>query len=241
MPVWILAKDGQPLTSPLQLEQPLVLAPAERYDLVVDIPDGWEGDYPLHYRDRDTSIEEARLAVKGRIERALEGAPAALPANPLPALPERVPDHRVQLDMAGGAMGSLREASYEGRKMSADQLIRQRQVWAFNGVANLSDAPLVSARPGDLIEIGLLNNTRWPHGLHLHGHHFQSDLPRYAPGLWHDTLLMAAGEKAAIRFQAGAEGRWLLHCHMIEHQAAGMATWIDVRARRTGLEGARTR
>lgn len=27
---------------------------------------------------------------------------------------------------------------------------------------------------------------------------------------------------------AGAPGKWLFHCHMLEHQAGGMVTWIEV-------------
>ena len=27
---------------------------------------------------------------------------------------------------------------------------------------------------------------------------------------------------------AGRVGNWLLHCHMLEHAAAGMSTWFDV-------------
>ena len=67
--------------------------------------------------------------------------------------------------------------------------------------------------------------------MHLHGHHFrvierngevQTDTP------WRDTVLMEREERAAIAFVADNPGKWMLHCHMLEHQAAGMSTWIEV-------------
>jgi FtsP/CotA-like multicopper oxidase with cupredoxin domain len=31
-----------------------------------------------------------------------------------------------------------------------------------------------------------------------------------------------------VAFVADNPGKWMLHCHMLEHQAAGMMTWINV-------------
>ena len=43
-----------------------------------------------------------------------------------------------------------------------------------------------------------------------------------------DTLLMQRGERAEITFVADNPGKWLLHCHMLEHSASGMMTWFEV-------------
>ncbi|MFC6673513.1 multicopper oxidase family protein [Marinobacterium aestuariivivens] len=229
-PIWILAKDGQPLATPREHKGPLVLSPAERYDLVLDIPEDAEGGHSLYHLAHDRPLETALLQVSGSAGTAARPAPAPLPANPLASLPARAPDHHLQLDMTGGAMGSLRQAVYRGQMLGIDALVQQRQIWAFNGVAGLPEQPLLRARPGELVEIELHNDTRWPHGMHLHGHHFLAESGLYPSGLWHDTLLMARGDRVPIRFVAGNEGRWLLHCHMIEHQVSGMVSWIDIRA-----------
>ena len=126
-------------------------------------------------------------------------------------------------------MGGLRKAIYQNKTMGVRELIQHKQIWVFNGVANLPDEPLLTVRSGDVVEIEMDNDTRWPHGMHLHGHHFQTNSNRYQKGVWHDTLLMERGEKVLIRFQAGLPGKWLIHCHMIEHQAAGMVTWFEVK------------
>ena len=43
-----------------------------------------------------------------------------------------------------------------------------------------------------------------------------------------DTILMNRGETVEIAFVADNPGEWLLHCHMLEHSASGMMTWLRV-------------
>ena len=43
-----------------------------------------------------------------------------------------------------------------------------------------------------------------------------------------DTLLVQPGETVEVAFVADNPGNWLLHCHMVEHAAAGMMTWLRV-------------
>ncbi len=31
-----------------------------------------------------------------------------------------------------------------------------------------------------------------------------------------------------IAFVADNPGKWMIHCHMLDHQAAGMMTWFEV-------------
>ena len=40
------------------------------------------------------------------------------------------------------------------------------------------------------------------------------------------TLLRAMLETIEIAFVADNPGKWLLHCHMLEHSASGMMTWF---------------
>nr|AER62859.1 laccase [uncultured bacterium] len=229
VPAWILAKDGQPLANLMQVTETVVMAPAERYDLILDIPRDAEGQLSVTMPTDRAPIEMAYLQVEGLHESERVQSPDPLPANPIEEIsPDQIPDHKLVLDMTGGAMGSMTQAVYNGQQMSMQELIQHRQIWAFNGVANRPLDPLLEARSGELVEIEIINNTGWAHGMHLHGHHFKADLARYNPDLWHDTLLMDSGESSRIRFIAGKPGSWLLHCHMIEHQAAGMVSWIKV-------------
>jgi FtsP/CotA-like multicopper oxidase with cupredoxin domain len=90
----------------------------------------------------------------------------------------------------------------------------------FNGVANFSEQPLLKAKVGEGIAINIENNTRWPHSMHLHGQHFIAKHPLIDEEIWQDTVLMTGRQKIPIRFVANKPGKWLLHCHMIEHRLA---------------------
>jgi FtsP/CotA-like multicopper oxidase with cupredoxin domain len=43
-------------------------------------------------------------------------------------------------------------------------------------------------------------------------------------------VLLEPQKTAKIAFVADNPGKWMIHCHMLEHQAAGMTTWFRVEA-----------
>jgi FtsP/CotA-like multicopper oxidase with cupredoxin domain len=75
------------------------------------------------------------------------------------------------------------------------------------------------------VSLNIDNDNRWPHAMHLHGHHF---IYHATPDYWRDTALFARGEQGSMRFIADNPGKWLIHCHMVEHMAGGMVTWFEV-------------
>jgi FtsP/CotA-like multicopper oxidase with cupredoxin domain len=109
-------------------------------------------------------------------------------------------------------------------------LVGQGRVWAFNGLAEMPEKPLLSAALGETVRIEMINDTAWPHAMHLHGFHFRKLEKDGSQGPLRDTLLVDSEETAEIAFVADNPGKWLLHCHMVEHTAGGMATWIQVMA-----------
>jgi FtsP/CotA-like multicopper oxidase with cupredoxin domain len=66
--------------------------------------------------------------------------------------------------------------------------------------------------------------------MHLHGHHFRL-LDRLDDGwkpFWLDSIIVPARQTARIAFVADNPGKWMIHCHMLEHQESGMAAWFAV-------------
>jgi FtsP/CotA-like multicopper oxidase with cupredoxin domain len=66
--------------------------------------------------------------------------------------------------------------------------------------------------------------------MHLHGHHFRL-LDRLDDGwkpYWLDTAVVPKMETWRIAFVADNPGKWMLHCHMLEHQDTGMGAWFEV-------------
>ncbi len=158
-------------------------------------------------------------------------APIALAANPLAKKLDIDGALRVDLEMEGGAMGAMREAVYRGRTLDIRELVQQSVVWAFNGVAGRPEKPLFEAKRGQTVVLRMVNKTSWPHAMHMHGHHgrpLNMAEPGKAPSPWLDTVLVNRREEVSWAFVADNPGKWLLHCHMLEHQAAGMVTWFQV-------------
>ena len=230
----VVALDGQPLAVPQPLAADLVIPPAGRADLIVDIPSDASGVLAIKEVSVGEPIKAASFKVSGAPIRNQAEAVPVLPANPLPQADLSDP-MKVPLLMQGGAMGGMRvsEIKFQGQMYDLRTLVREHgKVWAFNGVAgSMNMEPLVRVPHGRTMVVDMVNETSWHHAMHLHGHHFQvldekGQIPKDAP--WRDTLLMAPSEKATVAFVADNPGKWLFHCHMLSHHLGGMGTWIEV-------------
>lgn len=228
----VIAEDGNPV-SPWTLDgRELLLGPGQRADLILDAVGAPSS---LHSIRAYTLREEIRL---GRFvyDESLGGSGLVgtdvtpLEANARPAL-DLSAARRLQLRMEGGAMSGMGRAMMGGRMRNMRELMRDRRVWAFNGVAGDMDVPLATLRRGETVVIEMINDTAFPHAMHLHGMHFREVARNGTPienGAWRDTSLMASDDRVSIAFNAETPGKWMLHCHMVEHQAGGMMTFVEI-------------
>ncbi|WP_170331881.1 multicopper oxidase family protein [Ruegeria arenilitoris] len=223
----LIAYDGMPVTQPEDFET-LVFGPAQRVDLVVDVTADVGEAVQIILHERVEAFVIAELPVSRRGTTVARGAIEALPPNPVSVLKDVSDALTVPLVMEGGAMGGLRQGSYKGQIMSSDELVREGQIWTFNGIAGLPENPLASVSRGDVVRIQIKNDTVFPHAMHLHGTHFQEVLADGSLGPLRDTILVDRVETREIAFVADNPGDWLFHCHMLSHQAAGMKTWLSV-------------
>ena len=168
-----MALDGQPLPAP-EAAGPLVLAPGQRADLIVDVVSGEGEEAFLVSREREHSDALAAFPVRGRSRGARLPVPPPLPPNSVPALSDLAHARRETLRMDGGTMGRIRQAMLGGRTVGVRELAAQGKVWAFNGLAEMPDAPFFTADRGETVRLTMINDTAWPHGMHLHGHHFRA-------------------------------------------------------------------
>lgn len=220
----IIALDGQAI-SPRPLKHGLIsLSPAQRADLLIDMT----GEPGATQAITEVSVSRLVAATfnyanKERLER--DRPDLVLPSNNI--APPRIKDARVvDLVMTGGAMGRVSEMMHKGKSYGMRELVQEHGlVWAFNGNAGMPEAPLFSAKRGETIGVRMVNDTQWPHAMHFHGHHFR-EAKEDAP--WRDTLQVERNETRTVYFVADNPGKWMIHCHMLEHQAGGMATWFQV-------------
>ncbi len=220
----IVALDGQPLDAPMEMER-ITLTPAQRVDLIVDVTEAEEALIISHERDGEYVL--AGFPVTGSSPQRDTPIPTLEP-NEVPPLGPLTAARTARVVMEGGAMGRLAEARMGDETLPLRDLAQRGKVWAFNGRVDPPEDPIVSARLGETVVIEIINDTRWPHAMHLHGHHFRRLSAEGAPGPFRDTTLIAPGDRADLAFVADNPGAWLLHCHMLEHSAAGMSTWVQV-------------
>lgn len=228
MEVWLVALDGQPVETPYATDS-IVLAPAQRADFIVDItaPEGNEAI--LASNESENHFAVASFDIQGRVRDAQLAPPEALTPNPVTPIESLADSRTVALRMEGGAMGSLASAMTDGQEMSIRDLVERGLLWAFNGVAEaMPTSPLLSVSAGETVRIAMANDTRWPHAMHLHGHHFREVGEGEQLGPLRDTILVDPLQGKEIAFVADNPGDWLFHCHMVEHAPSGMNSWIRV-------------
>lgn len=235
---WIVALDGHPLDAPLQLgpQDRVTLGPGMRADLIVDLGNAPGARYPVF--DRDLQGREHRLT-----DFAYADAPAKTtgekPVPKLAANPVTEPDlkaaERLPLVLGGGMMGLTLPLKVDGGPpLDMRAAFQQhRMAWSLNGEAqthaasgHAGHAPLFSLKRGRSYLIDVSNDTAWPHPIHLHGHVFRVLTQAGRP--WRDTVLLQPGEKAQLALVADNPGDWMLHCHILEHQVAGMMATVRV-------------
>lgn len=231
----MIAVDGFPLALPQELQEAIELAPGQRVDVILDMTGDPGGRVAIRETSTGKPVDCAHFVYdktggkKPRTNRRI----AALPTWGNHAPVDIAAAREIDLHMTGGAMGMMSGAMHRGRMMPMGDLVDARKVWAFNGVAGDLDRPLAQLRRNEHILINIKNDTRWPHAMHLHGHHFQVVRRNGTPVSgtpWRDTELVRPMEQVTLGLVADNPGKWLFHCHMLEHQAGGMKTWIDVRA-----------
>ena len=205
----IVALDGMPLAAPEDIGQ-ITLAPAQRMDIIADVTA--QDGVGFVFQTRQGPYDLGIIPVDGTHPAPRQSDIAALAPNRMP--PPDV-ENAISLDlrMEGGAMSSVatREA-----------------IWLFNGQSGMSDDPYYIFERGQTARITVHNDTRFAHGIHLHGHHFHEVQPDGSLGHYRDTTLVGPDETRDILCVFDNPGQWLMHCHMLGHQAAGMKTWLKV-------------
>lgn len=231
----IVAMDGHPVTPHAPDDGRIVIGPAMRVDLILDM-----GAAPnSRFKVRDTFYKgfEYRLFDLVYAGEPLREAPPAgavnLPPNPVPE-PDLAAAKRHDIRLGGGMMGRMDSAVVDGRTMDIRTMIRHGLIWAINGVASTEHVhePMATLKRGTSHRLAMINETAWWHPMHLHGHAFRVLSRNGAPVAhrpWQDTVLVAPRERVEVAFVADNPGDWMFHCHILEHQAGGMMGTIRVR------------
>jgi len=199
------------------------LAIAQRIDVIVEVPrDG--GAFPI-LALRELAVEQTGIVL------ATTGAP-------VPRVPEKgaSPTGLLTLDLESelAAVNPL-----PPKKVDTASVLRlggnmAKYDWLINGEAFDVNDPgkekaQVHVREGQRVAIQFVNETPMSHPMHLHGHTFEvvAINDRSIPGALRDTVLVTGKTSVTVQFDADNPGLWYVHCHVLWHLAAGMATLVQ--------------
>ena len=201
----LIGNDGGLLPA-ATTEPELVISPGERLDLLVDLR-GVASGAAVMLRDLNSGWNLLELKASSVVVSA-PGLPGALPA----------------VDALSGPSAPTR-------------------TFSFDGMSRINGA-MFDMHSGPLFDVPFDTTERWrfatngnaPHPVHIHGASFQVQSRSGGRGRlypwergWKDTVLLEDGESVdvLIRF-TGFRGRYLIHCHKLEHEDAGMMIGFEV-------------
>lgn len=232
----VVAFDGQPCAPHEPDDGRLLLGPAMRADIVLDL----QGEPGRRYRVTDDFYGDRFAYTVAELAYGKEppprahpaAAPLRLPRNPL-LEPNLASADRHELRLEGGGMSGM--TMMRGRMMGGG-MMRGGPLWAINGESMTRDSPdgmppLLTLKRGRTAVLTFRNETAWWHPMHLHGHSFKvltrngASVPH---SVWGDTVLVAPQETVDVAFVADNPGDWMLHCHVMDHQTAGLMTVVRI-------------
>ena len=231
----VIAVDGIAV-EPFQLTD-WRLGPAMRLDLA--LRSGAPGS-TIELIDNFAEVPQvlARFTAGGAAAGSPVGTEPTLRAGRMP-MPDLAKAERLRFELAATATGArlASPGNDDFSRVVMDSLcLAQQSFWAMNkqswpgGDHAPLPPPLAVLRQGQSYVIEVKNVSQVRHPIHLHGHSFRvlGSNRRSLPMQWADTVLVAPRERVTIAFQADNPGNWMFHCHLIEHQEAGMMGYLRI-------------
>jgi len=206
----VVATDGFPVR-PVTVDS-LVIGMGERYDVMVDVPEG--PGLPLVAAVEGGDGGPAALLRSGPGEIVSETPRPAELGGELLSLDDLVATEAVALP--DGAPGRTYEIGLEGDM--------ETYRWALD--APQDEGVTLPVRTGQRVRLVLRNETMMWHPIHLHGHTFETVIDG-KPGARKDTVIVPPMESVTVDFVADNPGSWAIHCHNIYHAEAGMQTVLS--------------
>lgn len=216
-----LAYDGMPL-NPVRDQTDYRIGPGMRVDagLIAPIEIGKEISVYRRRGGRKEVLCTLRTVKANHPPR--EEIPT-LPANPI-ALPnvEKAKTLKFTFDWSGAVspMGKSGKPSF----------------WAINKIPwqGMSEGkippPLAELKEGRSYIFQLENTSQYHHPIHLHGVVFTvlASNKNIIKPYQADTVMLGKYETIQIAFKADNPGRWMYHCHLIEHMKTGLMGYFEI-------------
>jgi blue copper oxidase len=206
-PLYQIGTDGGLLEKPVEMTK-LILGSAERAELIVDFSSFKEGET---VELADQGVPFMKFVVSGK-----ESGPDKIPSQ-LVELPE-ADIYKAIRTREFVMQGMGRNVSINGKQMDMDRIdeelrLHDTEIWEISNEG-----------------MGMMGMA---HPFHAHGTQFRilerdgSPPPANEAG-WKDTILVAPGEKVKAIATFDHKGVFMYHCHILEHEDAGMMGQFNV-------------
>jgi len=221
----LVGTDGGLLEQPVPGLTELLLAPAQRAEVIVDAPTK-AGRVAL----------VAGVYARGKMGDARPDQPitllqvdfAAPPAQPLTALPAKL---RAIADL--GAPQATKRVVFS-EKMSMAGGVHSMKFLVNRKQFDMARMDFTS-RAGEVELWEIVNESDMDHPFHIHGTQFQvteSEMEgKVTPApyrAWRDIVNLKSGETVRIKLMQQFTGPRMFHCHILEHENAGMMGQVMV-------------
>jgi FtsP/CotA-like multicopper oxidase with cupredoxin domain len=241
-PFFVIAGDGGLLAEPVEVRR-LVVAPAERYEVLVDFTDGRAVDLVtapdaghgtgmmmpmMGGRRQSTGAIETfmRFEIDPALKAAITRPPRQLATLAPPDVKSAVAWRTFELNPMMGMGGMMGMGMMHGPGRGA----RSAHMMGINGRSFAMDRVDVTAKLGTA-EIWEISAGGMPmaHPFHIHGASFRilskdgRSPPAHEAG-WKDVVLVEEHAEVLVRFDNPAPPRmpFMYHCHILEHEDHGM-------------------
>ncbi len=207
----VIGTDGGLVGQPWDTDT-LLMAPGERYDVVL-IPNGKPGSVVTLWNDPYSRGHGSLAAAPELLATVRLATGASLSGRSLPsAFPE------VEKLPAGAADIPV----VLGEKFDD----KGELVFTINGQV-YPDVPPVLTANGSVRTLGVKNESDMDHPFHLHGFFFQrqNDTGTLKNK---DTIIVKAHESMELTARFDEPGKWVYHCHILEHAEGGMLGELHV-------------
>ncbi|MBJ7538765.1 multicopper oxidase family protein [Marinomonas sp. C1424] len=214
----IIAIDGNPIAQAVTLKQH-PMAPGMRLDLGVIAPS--KVGETITFKHKNNPLVTLTTVASHLENRSLP----KLPLNPIPA-PDL--DNAETVKFAFEWNANITPIKKDG-KVSYNFWAMNRRSWEGMSKGHIP-APLATLERGKTYIFELSNLTQYHHPIHIHGHTFtvlHSNKKDIIP-FHSDTVLLGKNEIVTAALVADNPGRWMYHCHIIEHLKTGFMSYIEV-------------
>lgn len=220
-PAQVLAEDGNPLTPyPLTARS---TGAGMRLDVGFIAPENIGEDVIVYDKKGRWYFELCRLRT---VASSIKPGEKIIPALPAHHIPEPDLSNAEAIDLTFEWDGALTPADENGNAHPVFWTIN-RQAWMDH---QQLPEPLAKLTLGKSYIFNLYNASPHEHPIHLHGQTFKilrSNKRKITP-YFSDTILLDSNERAQIAFVADNPGKWMFHCHVIEHMDTGLMGYIEI-------------